>query len=132
MKRIIAFSILLFYGVSISGATFHLHFCASSLESVSFAIDEHEGCCCEKEGKKMESNNCCKDEVVLFQSKGGQKHSDVISTGGCFSSLIPAIFAEPVFNLEYSQFALVLPDYHSPPIRPGSCDLIVLHGVFRI
>ena len=132
MSRIIPLILLLFYTVSVSGTALHLHFCGSYLESVSFAFPDHDGCCCEKEGKKMLDKNCCENEVIVLKTENEHKQEALTTTSNPYSKCVPVIFPELIFTDNQFKFTHSLPQYHSPPIRTDMCELFVLNCNFRI
>lgn len=133
MKRILAFLLLLIYSVSVSGAGFHLHYCGSYLESVSFIDNEHHGCCCEKAGIEMRrSENCCKDVTVVIKACNEHQLTAFAAPARLFSSgtllLTPtALFLCNTLNRIHSQVSF------PPDIRRTEPDqLFLLHCIFRI
>ncbi len=131
MKRVLSLLLMLLYVGSISGATFDMHYCGGSLQSVSFSGFGHTGCCCEnKEMKNPES--CCKDKVIVV--KCGSEHNQI------HSATIPLSFSQylkfeatVLVNFFYpSQHTVIISDFHSPPIRAGSNELLILNSTFRI
>lgn len=129
MKRAIIFLLLLIYSVSVSGTAFHLHFCGSYLQAVSFAGAEHKGCCC---GKTEMAKNCCEDRTVVFKSDNDQNQSDLATAGELLHASLPVLFREIIFITAEPQFQTGLHVFHSPPIRSGMCELYMLNCTFRI
>jgi hypothetical protein len=129
MKRSIIFLLLLIYSVSVSGTAFHLHFCGSYLQSVSFAGTEHKGCCC---GKTEMPENCCADKTVVFKSDDDHKESVFITIDGQNHASVPVFFPEVAGVAYQPQLSTALHSFHSPPVGSGMCKLHVLNCVFRI
>lgn len=129
MKRFTAILFALLYVVSVSGTTFHVHFCGKQLQNISIAGFEHKGCCC---GKTEMDSNCCSEKLISF--KAGKEHKRIESTVTPVS--IPKIFVSeiPAFLSQFSaqSFVKIIPDFHSPPIRAENNELLILNSTFRI
>jgi len=133
MKRILALLLLLVYSAAVSGATFHLHYCADYLESVSITGPDHDGCCCEKAGQEMRrAENCCNDVVVTIKSDDDHNRSEVATIGNLYSLWIPAIFPAPIPVSNTCLYSTSRADL--PPLvrRTIPDELFILHCTFRI
>lgn len=130
MKRFIASLLMLLYVVSVSGATFNVHFCGTKLQALSFAGFKHKGCCCGK-AKPMKSG-CCKDKIIHI--KAGNDHKQVENISIPLSISINAIAEAPTYLDLFISNSIIatVPDFHSPPIRDRDTKLFILHSVFRI
>lgn len=130
MKRFVASLLMLLYVVSVSGATFNVHFCGSKLQALSFAGFKHKGCCCGK-AKPMKAG-CCKDKTINIKAGNDHKQVESISTP---LSISKSFIAEVPTYLDLfvsNPIIGAVPNFHSPPIRDGDTKLFILHSVFRI
>lgn len=129
MKRSAITFLLLLYVVSISGATFSIHFCGSKLQAIALEGLGHAKCCC---GSKKMDSNCCKDILITVKTAG--EHKCVESTTVPISIPQNTLAELPEF-LSIGDFSLVGENhsqFHPPPIRDGDIDLLILYSVFRI
>ena len=130
MKRFIATLLMLLYVVSVSGATFNVHFCGNKFQALSFAGFEHKGCCCGK-AKPMKTG-CCTDKMISIITGNDHKQVEISTTP---LSLSKNCLAEIPFRLDrFISNPPIAPisNFHCPPIRDGNTRLFILHNVFRI
>lgn len=132
MKRFAASLLMLLYVVSVSGATFNVHFCGTKLQALSFAGFKHEGCCCGKAKAKPMKAGCCKDEIISIKAANDHNQVECISAplsiSKSFIAEVPAYLDRFISN----SIIATTPKFHSPPIRDGDTKLFILHSVFRI
>lgn len=129
MKRLLAFLFTLLYVSSVSGATLNAHFCGGTLQKISIAGLGHEGCCC---GSKKMSSNCCKDVHIVIKVKGEHKSIAATAIPVSIPQNIPVVLPSVLVIENYFFIALQTPNFHSPPIRGGDIDLLILNSTFRI
>lgn len=129
MKKSLVFFFVFLYVLSVSGASFNLHFCGNSLEQISFAGFGHKGCCC---GKAMMKKDCCKDKQISFKSEKDQQRYE--SAGTIVCSTENTVTLLPEFHSFKDQFFIssIEIKYHSPPILDDDSGLFILNRVFRI
>ncbi len=132
MKRVVALLLMLLYVVSVSGATFNLHFCGTKLQALSFGGFKHKGCCCGKAKVKPMKTGCCTDKIISIKSGNDHKQVESITTPLSFSknclAEVPSSFNFFISNPSTTPIS----NFHSPPIRDGNTKLFILHSVFRI
>lgn len=129
MKKALLFFFAFLYLLSVSGATFNLHFCGNSLERISFAGFGHSGCCC---GVKMKDKNCCKDKQVSLKSAKEQQRFETISLTVSSPKAelyeLPEIYS--AFNADFG--SVIWNTYHAPPETTDDSGLFIFNRVFRI
>ena len=130
MKRFIACLLMLLYVVSVSGATFNVHFCGSKLQALSFAGFDHKGCCFGK--AKPKKAGCCKDRMVSIKAGNDHKQIENISAPSSISKIFIAEVPTYLDLFISNPTITLIPNFHSPPIRDGDTKLFILHSVFRI
>ncbi len=132
MKRFITILLMLLYVVSVSGATFNVHFCGTKIQALSFAGFEHKGCCCNKAKEKPMKAGCCKDKIISIKTGNDHKQVESITTP---LSISKNPLAEIPFQVDHfisNPSIATISNFHSPPIRDGNTKLFILHSVFRI
>ena len=142
MKRAAALLILMLYVISVSGASFNVHFCGKKFQKISFSGFESSGCCCEGKmkmkkkrsccAKAKKKKKCCEDKVISFKAAEKHKNSEI----AVLPVSVPKAIAleQPVFlciGKIISTFS-VAPNFHSPPIRGGDTGLFIRYGILRI
>jgi hypothetical protein len=129
MKKALLFFFAFLYLLTVSGATFNLHFCGNSLERISFAGFGHKGCCC---GVKMKDKNCCKDKQVSLKSAKEQQRFEIISLP--VSSPQASVSQVPEFHSAFKSgfVSIVQHASHAPPETKDDSGLIIFNRVLRI
>lgn len=132
MKRALLLLLILIYTTAVSGASFHLHFCGTHLQMVTFGDNEHKGCCCKKDMPRK-AGNCCTDKTVTL--KADDEHSGGIAEMPALCcKCIPSVQWSNAQYLSISRHAVISFAHSPPPLLPvctGSSKLI-LNSTFRI
>lgn len=132
-KPLLILFLLVVYTGSVSGATFHLHFCGDHLQIISFAGMGHDKCCC-GEGEAKKKENCCTDKVVTV--KVSDQHTlsaDHLPSCISCAKVIPQAIA--TFLPATALFVDTHSTHRHPPppeISGNPVSLSLLHCVFRI
>lgn len=129
MKKILIFTMLFIYTVSVTGMNIQFHYCGGKIKSVSLLHheDSEKGCC----GKKMKSGKCCHDKTTTFKIKDSHSYSP--------SSKVPQSIAKyyvsnvPEISLYFisKNESYIIPDCHAPPVLQDD-PLYLRYRVFLI
>lgn len=124
MKKLLAFILIMVYGLSSSGMTVHFHYCCGKLDKVS--LEPVKGKC--ESSSLVKPKKCCDSKQVELKLKGEQQQK-WIQHGLQADAIIPAIFWQ-----SYATNPLVakklLPEVFAPP--PLKRDVQSLFCIYRI
>jgi hypothetical protein len=126
VKKFLAISLLMIYGLSSFGITVNFHYCCGKLKTVQLSNVEKKNCGMQK---KMAGKMCCGDKTFELKVK-----SDYNSQASCtFSPLSPVIFSayypEQTFN---TQYLILNTRYLQPPSLGSPPPLYILNCVYRV
>jgi hypothetical protein len=129
MKRIAVFLLFLLYTVSVSGASFSVHFCGEKLQRISIQGFRHNGCCCKKKEAKKD---CCHDRVISLEK--AKAHKQAAESSCCPAAAFKTHPREISFSDHPAQFfplTFIAFQSHAPPVLTELKTLSLI-GVFRI
>ena len=128
VKKLSIIFLLFIYGITIVGATIHVHYCMNRL--ISWGIGQSKEAICSTCGmEKMKSSGCCKDEQK--QVKTEKEHPRALIPSEVSKSFCIIEEAYPVYNFNYQREVRISQNISKAP--PGnSPPLYILNQVYRI
>lgn len=96
MKKFITTLLAVFYLVTTSGATVHMHYCMGELASLSLSKNIAPSCAvCGMEKKEQSGKDCCKDDHKVLKDDSAQKLAENnLQMVKLVSIAIPASFTQ--------------------------------------
>lgn len=130
MKRIIALSMLLIYGISVSAVSLNLHFCGDYLNHISLGDDKHGKCCCDDKPVK---DNCCEDVQVKFSVSQTHAFVDAIHAPESVKSYVVDFNKTEHLFSDFVGISSLYSEWDTgPPERSGSSSIFLRNNNLRI
>ncbi|WP_410221769.1 HYC_CC_PP family protein [Pedobacter sp.] len=130
-NRKIAFSLCVFYIVSVLGLALSMHFCGGKLASVDLFTNETACGICKNEPVNKADNKCCKNTQVDLKIKDSHQMTVAVKLPEVFSVDVALPFPIIANDVIFDQPALIHFFNKAPP-EPPKLGLYVLNRVFRI
>ncbi|HWJ29342.1 MAG TPA: hypothetical protein VNS32_22570 [Flavisolibacter sp.] len=124
MKKLLAFILIMVYGLSSTGMTVHFHYCCGKLDKVS--LEPVKGKCEGAAG--MKNKSCCDSKQVTLKLKREQQSGKWIQHSFHSEVLLPE--QEHLQVVLPRQSKKLLPEIFAPP--PLQKDLLSLYCVYKI
>ena len=124
MKKLLAFILIMVYGLSSTGMTVHFHYCCGKLDKVS--LEPVKGKC--ELSTNHKSKPCCDSKQVTLKLKGEQQGAKWVQHALHSIALPPLAWEE--FTPNTLQAKRLIPEIFAPP--PLKRDLQSLYCVYRI
>ena len=77
MKKLLAITLILVYGLSSMGTTVHFQYCCGKLEKIDFVPPVTKHCAGDK-GSKIENKKCCDDKEVSLKISSEQSAAQIL------------------------------------------------------
>jgi len=132
MKKILISILAVFYLVTSTGATIHLHYCMGKLVGIDLKHKPSERCgkCGMVIKHHSKKHGCCKDEFKQIKNDKDQNIS-VVEMDFFHPVMIPSSnFQSELFSIIGSSVTTTYPVSNAPPLNSGS--IYIRNCVFRI
>ena len=131
LKQKIAFSLSLFYLLSIMGIALSVHFCSGKLADLALFSKQTSCKYCKDIPVEKKADNCCKDTEVMAKVDHSHQISNSLTLPQLFT--VDVILPYPIIKQALWVAENTTHNYlnKAPPPQQGVA-LIVLHQTFRI
>ena len=126
MKKLLAISLLMIYGLSSFGITVNFHYCCGKLKTIKISNVKTKSCGMEK---KMAGKACCGDKIFELKVKTDYNTQTSCTLSPLSPVILPVYYPEQIFNTQYS---ILNTQYLQPPSLGSPPPLYILHCVYRI
>ncbi|PZX64420.1 HYC_CC_PP family protein [Hydrotalea sandarakina] len=134
MKKAITILLILLYGLSVQGATFHVHYCMGKWAGIDWVKKSNRQHCssCGMLLEKSRKNNCCSDIQQTIKVSTDQSASNFFNYAHAtivgLVTILPTNFIVPDYTFLKDSLA---PAVHAPPLNQA-LPLFVRNCTFRI
>lgn len=126
VKKFLAISLLMIYGLSSFGLTINFHYCCGKLKTVEISNVKTKSCGMEK---KMAGKPCCGDKTIELKVKSDYNTQASYTLSPLSPVILPVSYPDQIFHTPYS---ILNTKYLQPPSLGSSPPLYILHCVYRI
>jgi recombinational DNA repair protein (RecF pathway) len=126
VKKFLAISLLMIYGLSSFGITVNFHYCCGKLKTVKLSNVKTKSCGMEK---KMAGKSCCGDKTFELKVKTDYNTQSSYTLSPISSIIIPYSYNNEILNTQYS---ILNTQYLQPPTLGSPPPLYILHCIYRI